>query len=62
MTYLAKHEIPLGELHKHLLSAKCIVELELEVFDLEFRVTELDQRFFVIGLEFIQRSDVLFHF
>ena len=46
--YLSEHEIPLGELHEHLFRAKRVVELQLEVFDLDFRVRELDERGFIL--------------
>lgn len=38
--YLAKHEVPLGQLDKHLLGTKCVIELEFEIFDLLFGILE----------------------
>ena len=42
-TYLAKHEVTLRELNKHLFGTKSIVKLHLEILDLNFGIREFDQ-------------------
>lgn len=44
---LAEHEISFRELHEHILRSKSIVELQLEIFNLNFSVRQLDNRFVV---------------
>lgn len=46
--YLSKHEVPLGELHKHLLCTQSIVKLLLEIINLNLRVSEFNQRLLVL--------------
>lgn len=41
--HLAKEEITLGELDEHVLCGHCVVELELEVFNLRFGISEFAQ-------------------
>jgi hypothetical protein len=49
VTDLAKHQIPLRELHNELFSAESIVQLEFEVFDLDFGIAQLDLGSFEFG-------------
>ena len=51
--YLSKHECSFGELDNHLLSAKCIIQLDFEIFDLYICICELDEgRFKLRSMDF----------
>jgi hypothetical protein len=41
--YLSEHKGSFGELDDHLLSVKCIIQLDFEIFDLGIRICELDE-------------------
>jgi len=51
--YLSEHKGSFGELDDHLLSVKCIIQLDFEIFDLDIRICELDEsRFKLRSMDF----------